>query len=101
MHGGSEIVLSCLKHMAEGLVEEFVKKTDEIELAQSLQNDRDDHLGGYSKIKGGYDKKADAHFVEVKFYMEVEDMVNVENWCAAEGFEIVNSIFSGHSLSRH
>jgi hypothetical protein len=97
VHGGSEIVMVCWKHMTEGSVEEFVNNTDGLELGRSLQKDRDDHLGGYSEIDSGFDKVKGSHFVEVKFCMEVEDMDNVENWCAAEGFEIVKTIFSGRA----
>ncbi|MDP6264804.1 MAG: hypothetical protein QGG98_06075 [Pseudomonadales bacterium] len=95
VHGGSEIVMFCVKHMTEESVEEFVKNTDEIELAQGLQKDRDDHLGGYSKIDRGFDEDKGSHFVEVIFYMEIEDMENVESWCEAEGFDNVKSIFGG------
>lgn len=97
VHGGSEIVMFCQKHMSEDLVEEFVKNTNETELAKSLQKDRDDHLGAYSIIVGGFNKDKGSHFVEIKFCMEIEDMENVEDWCAAEGFEIVKSIFSSRA----
>jgi len=93
VHGGSEIVIFCLKYMTEGLVQEFIKNTRETELADSLQKDRDDHLDGYSEIVGGFDEDKGSHFIEVKFCMQIEDMDNVENWCAAEGFEIIKSIF--------
>ena len=55
----------------------------------------DDKIGGYSKIDRGFDEDKGSHFVEVIFYMEIEDMENVESWCEAEGFDNVKSIFGG------
>ncbi len=98
MHAGSEIVMSCLKLMTEELAEEFVENTNALELGQGLQKERDDHLGGYSKIEGGFDKGKGSHFVKVTFYMEIEDMLNVEKWCAEEGFELVSTIFGRQGI---
>jgi|TARA_B100000315_G_scaffold260287_1_gene320571 hypothetical protein len=95
VHGGDEVTIACLKYMNEGLAEEFVKNTDESGLARSLQTNPAD--GGVdSEIVNGFDENKGSHFVEVKFYMEVIDIENIEKWCATEGFEILERTFGSH-----
>ena len=93
MHGGSEITMIYVKHMDEKSADEFVKNINETDLAQSLQNDREDHLDARGSSEIGFDKGKGTHFVELRFYMEIEDMANVEAWCAEEGFENTGNIF--------
>ncbi len=95
MHGGDEVTIACLKYMTEGLAEEFVSNTNEIELARSLQTNPED-AGVGSEIVKGFDEETRSHFVEVKFYMEIVDIDNIEKWCAAEGFEILEKTFGSH-----
>lgn len=95
MHGGDEITMTCLKYTTEALAQEFVGNTNESELARSLQTNPEDGGVG-SEIVNGFDEDKGSHFVEVKFYMEIVDIENVEKWCAAEGFEILERTFGSH-----
>ena len=95
MHGGNEITVLCMKYMAEDLAKAFVKNNDETELARSLQEDSGD-ADLDVEIMSGFDERRGSHFVEVKFYTDIEDIEHVEKWCAAEGFEILEKTFGSH-----
>ena len=96
MHGGDEITLVCVKYMTEALAEEFVTNTNEIELARSLRENPATSGGVDSDIVNGFDDDKGSHYVAIKLFMEIVDIATVEQWCAAEGFEIVDRIFGGH-----
>ena len=93
MHAGSDIEISCYKSMEASQAEAFLRDTDAGDLAASLQNERDDHLDGYCTITCDPADDKGAQVVRILFCTEVEDMLNVENWCDAEGFEITSSLF--------
>lgn len=96
MHGGNEVIMLCIKYMTEELAEEFVRNTDEVELGRSLQKDPLDSHGIDSEIMSAFDASKRSHYVEVRFYTEIEDMDDVEKWCAAEGFEVIEKTFGSH-----
>jgi hypothetical protein len=95
VHAGNEITMLCMKYMPEDLAKAFVSNTDETELARSLQEDSGD-ADLDVEIMSGFDKQRESHFVEVKFYTDIEDIEHVEKWCAAEGFEVIEKTFGSH-----
>lgn len=95
MHGGDEITVVCIKYMTAEEADGFVKNNDEMALAKGLQHDPDDPGTAESEIQKGHDDEK-GPFVEVKFFMEVMDIENIDKWCAAEGFEVLEKTFGSH-----
>ena len=96
VHGGSEINMLCVKYMPEAEAVTFVRDTDEVELGRSLMvhDDHEDEI--VSEITSRFDESTGSHRVEVKFYADVEDIEQLEAWCAAEGFEVIEKTFGSH-----
>jgi len=96
MHGGTEIDVTCVKYMTEERVAAFVRENDPEAFAASLQNDPDPdnhHHDAWCEIEAAFDEEKNSHYVVIRLEMEVEDLQHIQNWCAAEGFEIIESLF--------
>jgi len=96
VHGGDELTIVCLKYMTEALADEFISNTNESELAESLQEKSVDSGTAASEIVKAFDEEKASHLVEIRFYMEIIDIGNVEKWCAEEGFQIMEKTFGSH-----